>query len=135
MRENVEHNRVLDESVLIVSIEIEPVPYIPAEDAWRSTTSTTAMMGSAWSSLGVQEQADAPALVRQVAAAGSETSIDLDDVTYFLSKIEIVQTEAPGMAARRKRLFLATAHLAAYAVDYFKLPRHRTAPLGSAIEI
>jgi KUP system potassium uptake protein len=35
----------------------------------------------------------------------------------------------------RKRLFLSTAHLAADAVDYFQLPRHRTVLLGSAIEI
>jgi KUP system potassium uptake protein len=39
------------------------------------------------------------------------------------------------MPAWRKQLFLASAHLAADAVDYFKLPRHRTVLLGSAIEI
>src|SRR4029079_6196345 len=81
------------------------------------------------------EMTDLPALVRQIAAAGCETQIHLDDVTYFLSKIEIVQTDAPGMAPWRKRLFLATAHIADDAVDYFKLPRHRTVLLGSAIEI
>ena len=31
MRENVEHNRVLHESVVIVTIEIDTVPYVPAE--------------------------------------------------------------------------------------------------------
>jgi KUP system potassium uptake protein len=35
----------------------------------------------------------------------------------------------------RKRLFLATTHIAADAVDYFQLPRSRTVLLGSAIEI
>src|SRR5207248_11803424 len=49
-------------------------------------------------------------------------------------KIEIVQTDAPGMAAWRKRLFLATAHVATDAVEYFKLPRRSTVLLGSAIE-
>jgi KUP system potassium uptake protein len=69
------------------------------------------------------------------ASPGLETPCDLDDVTYFLSKMEIVQTDAPGMPPWRKRLFLATAHIAADAVDYFQLPRNRTVLLGSAVEI
>jgi KUP system potassium uptake protein len=84
---------------------------------------------------GFQEQTDLPELVRQVAAHGCETPIHLDDITYFLSKIEIVQTDAPGMAAWRKRLFLATTHIAVDAVDYFNLPRRQTVLLGSAIEV
>ena len=39
------------------------------------------------------------------------------------------------MAPWRKRLFLATARIAASPVDYFRLPRDRTVILGSAIEI
>jgi KUP system potassium uptake protein len=137
MRENVEHNRVLHKSVVIVSIETLPVPYIAEEE--RITIDDLHYRDDGISLVlaryGFQEQADVPALVRQVAATGCETPIDVDDAIYFLSKIEIVQTDAPGMAAWRKQLFLASAHLAADAVDYFKLPRHRTVLLGSAIEI
>jgi KUP system potassium uptake protein len=61
--------------------------------------------------------------------------VDLADVTYFLSEIDIVRSDGPGMAPWRKRLFLATAHIAVDAVDYFQLPRHHTVLLGSAIEI
>jgi KUP system potassium uptake protein len=50
-------------------------------------------------------------------------------------EIEIKQTDAPGMAAWRKRLFLASRHISADAGDYFQLPRHRTVLLGSAIEL
>ena len=39
------------------------------------------------------------------------------------------------MAPWRKRLFLAIAHIAADAGEYFRLPRKRTVLLGSAIEI
>ncbi len=137
MRENVEHNHVLHESVVIVSIEIEPVPYV-SPDA-RLTIDDLHYRDDGISLViaryGFQEHTNVPALVRQVEAQGCETPIDVDDVTYFLSKIEIVQTDAPGMAAWRKRLFLATSHIAVDAVDYFKLPRHRTVLLGSAIEI
>ena len=137
MRENVDHNRVLHESVVIVTIEIEPIPYVSPET--RVTIDDLYYRGDGISRVvaryGFQEHIDVPALVREVDAKGCETPIHLDDVTYFLSKIEIVQTDAPGMAAWRKRLFLATAHVAVDAVDYFKLPRHSTVLLGSAIEI
>jgi KUP system potassium uptake protein len=137
MRENVEHNHTLHESVVIVSIETEPVPYMSSEE--RVTIDDLHYRDDGISLViarfGFQEQADVPALVRQVASASCETPIDTSDVSYFLSKIDIVQTDAPGMAAWRKRLFLATGHVAADAVDYFKLPRHRTVLLGSAIEV
>jgi KUP system potassium uptake protein len=137
MRENVDHNHTLHESVIILSIEYAPVPYVPEDE--RLVVSDLSYsddgISLAVARFGFQQQPDVPALVRQAAAAGLETAVDLSDVTYFLSRIEIVQSGAPGMPQWRKRVFLATAHLAADAVEYFKLPRHATVLMGSAIEI
>jgi KUP system potassium uptake protein len=137
MRENAEHNHALHESVIIVSINTKPIPYVAHEE--RLTVDDLHHRDDGIilvkANYGFQEQANIPALVRKAAATRFERPIDIGDVVYFLSKIEIVATDAAGMAAWRKRLFLATAHIAADAVDYFKLPRHRTVLLGSAIEI
>jgi KUP system potassium uptake protein len=137
MRENVDHNHTLHESVIVLSIEYAQVPYVADDE--RLVVSDLSYRDDGISLVvaryGFQQQPNVPALIRQAAAAGLETAVDLSDVTYFLSKIEIVQSDAPGMSPWRKRLFLATAHLAADAVDYFKLPRHATVLLGSAIEI
>jgi KUP system potassium uptake protein len=137
MRENVDHNHTLHASAVIVSIETASVPYVPEDE--RLDISDLSHRDDGISLVvaryGFQEQPDVPAVLRQAAAKGLESDIDLHDVTYFLSKIEIVQSDAAGMAPWRKRLFLATAHLAADAVDYFQLPRHHTVLLGSAIEI
>jgi KUP system potassium uptake protein len=137
MRENVEHNHTLHASTVIMSIENLPVPYVPDDE--RVTVSPLYYRDDGISLVvaryGFQQQPDVPALLRQAAAEGLESAVDFDDVTYFLSRIEIVQGQATGMAPWRKRLFLGTAHLAADAVDYFRLPRHRTVLLGSAIEV
>jgi KUP system potassium uptake protein len=137
MRENVEHNHTLHECVVILSIENVPVPYVPDEE--RLTISNLGHDDDGISLLvarnGFQERPDVPTLLRQAAPAGLGSAADLDDVTYFLSKIEIKQTDAPGMAAWRKRLFLASRHLTTDAADYFQLPRHRTVLLGSAIDL
>jgi len=137
MRENVDHNHTLHRSAVIVSIETARVPYVP--DDQRLVISDLAYRDDGISLVvaryGFQEQPDVPTVLRQCAATGLESAVDLSDATYFLSKIEIVQSNAPEMARWRKRLFLATAHLAADAVDYFQLPRRHTVLLGSAIEI
>jgi KUP system potassium uptake protein len=136
MRANVDHNHTLHETALIVSIESMPAPYVAEED--RITISPLNYPDDGISSVvaryGFQERPDVPDIVRR-ASPGLETPCDLDDITYFLSKMEIVETDAPGMPRWRKRLFLATTHIAADAVDYFQLPRSRTVLLGSAVEI
>jgi KUP system potassium uptake protein len=136
MRANVDHNHTLHETALVLSIETLPVPYVAHDE--RITVSDLSYRDDGISMIiaryGFQEHVDVPAVVRE-AAGQLETRCDLDDITYFLSKIEIVQTDAPGMAPWRKRLFLATAHIAVDAVDYFLLPRDRTILLGAAIEI
>ena len=56
-------------------------------------------------------------------------------MTAVVQDTDVFETDAPGMPRWRKRLFLATTHIAADAGDYFQLPRSRTVLLGSAIEI
>jgi KUP system potassium uptake protein len=51
-----------------------------------------------------------------------------------LSKIELRLSRNPGMSQLRKRLFLATSHLAADPVEFFGLPRERTIVIGSFSE-
>ena len=137
MRENVEHNHTLHRCVVILSIVNVPVPYVADDE--RLTVSDLSHGDDGISLVvaryGFQQQPDVPAVLRQAAAMELESTPDLDDVTYFLSKIEIVETDAPGMAPWRKRLFLASAHISTDAADYFQLPRHRTVLLGSAIEL
>ena len=60
---------------------------------------------------------------------------DLDAVSYFISRITIVPTDAPGMARWRKKLFTVIARNAANPVPYFGLPDDRTVVMGSHIEL
>jgi KUP system potassium uptake protein len=60
---------------------------------------------------------------------------EVDEASYFLSKIELRVGDAPGMARWRKRLFVATSDITADAAEYFGLPRDRTVIMGSHIEV
>ena len=68
-------------------------------------------------------------------AGGSTTPIETGDASYFLSTIEPVVGDAPGMARRRKRLFVAAAATTTDAATYSALPRDRTVVMGTRIEV
>ncbi len=137
MRANVEHNHALHEHVVIMSLETLPVPYVA--DSKRLRVSDLGFRDDGISHVtarfGFQETPNVPEVLRQVDELGLETKLELDDVSYFVSKLELVASDAPGLSRWRKRLFLATAELASDPVEYFVLPRDRTVLLGSVCEL
>jgi KUP system potassium uptake protein len=137
MRETVEHLKTLHEHVVIVSVETEPRPHVPPDD--RLTISDLGFRDDGISHIearfGFQDDPNIPDVLRAAIDVGLECPLEVDEASYFLSKIEIEPTAAPGMARWRKRIFLATTHLASDPVDYFGLPRNRTVLMGSLIEL
>jgi len=67
--------------------------------------------------------------------ATTESALPDGKLSYFVSRIELVQGHAPGMSHWRKRLFIATSRITADAAEYFQLPRERTVIMGSRIEL
>jgi KUP system potassium uptake protein len=67
--------------------------------------------------------------------AQTEGLLQIEQATYFLSKIELRRGKAATMAPWRKRLFIATSYITADAAEYFGLPRDRTVIMGSHIEV
>jgi KUP system potassium uptake protein len=137
MRANVERNHILHEHVVILSIDNVPVPYVA--EGRRLKISDLGFSDDGISHVtarfGFQEVPNVPEVLRQADERGLETRLTLDDTSYFVSKIDLVATDAPGLSRWRKRLFLATTALASDPVDYFALPRERTVLMGSQLEI
>ncbi len=132
-----EHNHVRHEHVIIMSIETEPVPRVPADE--RITVDD---LGYAHDGIfhvvarfGYMERPDVPGALRILDPGTTEGRLDIDEASYFLSKIELRAGDAPTMALWRKRLFVATSHITADAAEYFRLPRDRTVIMGSHIEV
>jgi KUP system potassium uptake protein len=136
MRANVEHNRTLHEHVVVLSIETRPVPHVPPDE--RLVISDLGFrddgISHVTSHFGFQDTPDVPEVLRDAEKRGLECPLEVDEASYFLSKIELLATDAPGMSRWRKRLFVATAYLAADPVEYFVLPRDRALLLGSHLE-
>ncbi len=137
LRANVEHNQVLHQDVLILSIETRPVPHVPAAEriAVDDLGYKDDRIIHVTARFGYMDQPDVPGLLPLIRQADIESPLDEDKLSYFLSRIEIIRGNAPGMSRWRKRLFIATSAITADAAEYFQLPRDRTLVMGSRIEL
>jgi KUP system potassium uptake protein len=137
LRANVEHNHVLHRNVLILAVETMPVPHVPAAE--RLTVDdlgyTDDQIFHVTARFGYMDPTSIPGLLPLIREAGAEGAVHDEDLSYFLSRIEIVPGHTPGMSRWRKRLFIATSRITADAAEYFQLPRDRTLIVGSRIEL
>jgi KUP system potassium uptake protein len=137
MRANVEHNEILHENVIILSVETMPVPHIPEVERLQVDDLGYRNDGiiHVTARFGYMDPTNVPRLLPMIRDADVEGPAPDAKLSYFVSRIELVQGHAPGMSRWRKRLFIATSRITPDAAEYFRLPRERTVIMGSRIEI
>ena len=137
LRANVEHNHVLHKHVLILTVETKPAPHVPAAE--RITVDDLGykddQITHVAARFGYMDPQNIPALLPLIREADIERPLESDELSYFLSRIEIVLGHTPGMSRWRKRLFIATSQITADAAEVFQLPREQTLIVGSRIEL
>ena len=138
LRANVEHNHVLHEHVVIMSLDTDPVPRVAGDEriVVNDLGYTDDGIIHVSAKFGYMEQPDVPAALHLVERLPmTEGPIRVDEATYYVSKLELCSGPTRTMAPWRKRLFIATTHIAADAAAYFALPLNRTVIIGSRIEV
>jgi KUP system potassium uptake protein len=135
LRYNVEHNHVLHQYVVILTLETRSVPHVPeAErveiDDLLIEDDGIALVTAAY---GFMDTVDVPAALRSAVARGLPCQVD--EASYFLSRIVIRPVRGGDMAMWRKKLFIFMSRNAATPVDYFRLPDDRVISLGSSIKL
>ena len=137
MHANVFHNHVLHEHVIIVSVDTPPVPRVP--DSERITVDDLGDHNDGIffvsARFGYMERPDVPAALSLVDPAVIDGPIDVDNASYFLSKVDLFAGPESSMAQWRKRLFIAISHMTGDVAGYFGLPLDRTVIVGARIEI
>jgi KUP system potassium uptake protein len=129
---NLKHNKVLHERVVILTIIVEDIPYVPKEDyIWIED------LGHGFLRIeghyGFKETPDVPALLADCSQQGLD--FNLMQTSFFLNRETIISTPRKGMARWREVLFIWMSHLAAKAADYYRIPPNRVVELGTQVEI
>jgi KUP system potassium uptake protein len=129
---NLEHNAVLHDKVLFVTVATLPVPQVP--EAERVTIKPLAPdCYQVTITYGFKDEVDVPLALEACRAQG----IELEPLrsSYFLSRATVVPTLGEGMPIWREKLFAKMAHNTASVADYLKLPANRVIELGTRVEI
>jgi KUP system potassium uptake protein len=137
LRANVEHNEILHQQVIILSIETMPAPHVPEAERLQIDDLGFRDDGiiHVTARFGYMDKTHIPELLPLIREAGIEGSTPDGRLSYFVSRIELVQGHAPGMSHWRKHLFIATSRITADAAESFRLPHERTVIMGSRIEL
>ena len=130
---NLNHNKVLHERVVFLTVEVRDVPWVPFTErivcdslghgCWRVRVR-----------YGFMDRPDVTRALELCSAMGLE--FDHMETSFFLSRQKIVPTQGGiGMAFWRDRLFAAMARNAGNVTDYFNIPTNRVIELGSRVQI
>jgi len=130
---NLNHNKVLHERVVFLTVQIRDVPWVAFED--RVTCER--LGNGCWRvhvRYGFMNRPDVTAALELCGALGLQ--LEPMETSYFLSRQKIVATEdGIGMAFWRDRLFAAMARNAGNVTDYFNIPPNRVIELGTRVQI
>lgn len=127
---NLKHNRVLHETVLLVSVHTEDVPRIDESDRAVVTDLGDGIMQVRFN-YGFMEEPDIPSAM----SAHPEITADVEHATYFLGRESVAAGKAPGMHPWREELFVLLNRGAANASRFFKLPADQVFEVGTHVEI
>jgi KUP system potassium uptake protein len=130
---NLKHNQVVHERVIILTVKVEGVPHIDAENRIE-----TEEVGNGFYRVilhyGFMEEADIPGDLLLVKDAGGP--FNMMTTSFFLGRQKLIATkEKPGMALWRERLFGWMLKSSESAMEFFRLPINRVIELGSQVQI
>ena len=124
---NVKHNWVLHAHNMILTVHTEDVPRIT--DGQRVTIKR---LSDAFSCVSVRFGfMELPDLPRALAEAG----LEVDTLSYFLTRRVLVASPETGMPVWQDRLYIALARAATDASRHFRIPVDRAVEIGSQISI
>ncbi|MBS0503716.1 MAG: potassium transporter Kup [Proteobacteria bacterium] len=130
---NLKHNQVLHERVIILTVNIEEVPYIdPAKRV--ELHDATQNFYRAILHYGFMEEVDIPRDLAGIQQCGRP--FDMMSTSFFLGRQKLIASKkVPGMALWRERLFAWMLKSSESAMEFFKLPTNRVVELGSQVQI
>lgn len=129
---NIKHNKVLHERVVVLTVEVQDVPYVEPPERF-----TVVELGQGFYRMtlryGFMEETDIPAALAHAPMCGGP--FEMMKTSFFLSRQTLVPSEKPGMMIWREKLFAWMMRNAASAMEFFRLPTNRVVELGSQLEI
>jgi KUP system potassium uptake protein len=133
LMQNIRHNKVLHETVIILSVAMTDRPREASPGRYETHLLEPGFF-QVTARFGFMELPDIP---RILAACRKQKLLRYDpkDISYFVSRLQPIATERPGMALWREKLFVFMLRNAALAPDFFRIPADDVIELHMKLEI
>jgi KUP system potassium uptake protein len=138
LRAQVEHNHAFHEKVVICSMVSVSIPRVDKPDRFVSERLGKGLfkIHHVTVRVGYHDSWNVPEALAAARKHGFlDRNLDLEHASYFVSRMTIVPTAAPGISRWRKQLFIGMARNATSPIDHFRLPSARTVMTGSQVEM
>jgi KUP system potassium uptake protein len=129
---NLNHNKVLHERILLLTVLTEEVPHVA--DAER--IEVTPLSGDFFRVVlryGFKDQPDVPKALELGKAHGLE--VNMMETSFFLSRQTLVPKLGKDMALWREKIFALMSRNASSATGFFNIPANRVVELGTRVEL
>ena len=128
---NLRHNHVMHDNVIILSVITEPTPRVAPEKR-RTVHKLADSLFRINLHYGFAESPNIPKTLR---SCSRDIEIDPNDTYFFISRESLLAVASPKMALWRIRLFITMARNAGSAARYFQIPFNRVVELGTQVLI
>jgi KUP system potassium uptake protein len=132
---NLNHNNVLHERVVFLTVAMKDVPWVPFSDC-ASVESLGHDCYRITLHFGFMNQPDVPLALSELPQK-SGLEFDMMRTSFFLSRETVIPVASipSGMAPWRERLFATLTRNAASPAEYFNIPPNRVIEIGAQIQI
>jgi KUP system potassium uptake protein len=130
---NLKHNKVLHETVALLTVRTEEVPYLTSA---KDRVEIEALDEGFWRVVvhfGFMERPDVPAALETI--RNSRLRFDPMRTTYFIGRETILATKKLGLSSWRGSVFAWMTRNAGDVTSYFSLPPNAVVELGARVEV
>jgi len=128
---NLEHNRILHERVILLTVLSEEIPYV------RGQRSKVEALGEGiWRIVlryGFAEDPDVPRALSEIEL--DSWRYNQRNTSFFLGQEILLATDEPGMAIWREKMFARMSRNSTRATRFFRLPSNRVVELGTRVRL
>ncbi len=129
---NLNHNKVLHERILLLTVLTEEVPHVGDEERIE-VTPLSADFFRVIVRYGFKDQPDVPAALELGKAHGLD--VKMMETSFFLSRQTLIPKLGKDMALWREKIFALMSRNASSATGFFNIPANRVVELGTRVEL
>jgi KUP system potassium uptake protein len=129
---NLEHNKVLHERVILLTMSTEDVPRI-FDDECLMIENLEQGFYRVTARFGFMQSPRVPRILRLCGEAGLE--IDPETSSFFIGRETLIPSKKPDLNRWEERIFITLFRNASSPIPFFKLPVERVVELGTVVEV